>query len=132
MISGIGSGVTRMGIKLTKEQSDAVFCRGRNTLVAAAAGSGKTRVLIERVMSRISSDENYNVDDFLIITFTRAAAAELRDRLEREISERIRANPSDRKLRRQLTLLPSAQITTIDSFCHSVLSEFSYLCDTSL
>lgn len=120
-----------MGIKLTKEQSDAVFCRGRNTLVAAAAGSGKTRVLIERVMSRISSDENYNVDDFLIITFTRAAAAELRDRLEREISERIRANPSDRKLRRQLTLLPSAQITTIDSFCHSVLSEFSYLCDTS-
>ena len=73
-------------------------------------------MLIERVMSRISSDENYNVDDFLIITFTRAAAAGLRDRLEREISERIRANPSDRKLRRQLTLLPSAQITTIDSF----------------
>ena len=120
-----------MGIKLTKEQNDAVFCRGRNTLVAAAAGSGKTRVLIERVMSRISGEEAVDIDDFLIITFTNAAAGELRDRLESELSDRIRANPHDRKLRRQLTLLPSAHITTIDSFCYSVLREFSYLCDTS-
>lgn len=120
-----------MGIELTKEQKNAVFCRGRNALVAAAAGSGKTRVLVERVMSRISGNEPYNIDDFLIITFTRAAASELRDRLERDISKRIRENPSDRNLRRQLTLLPKAHITTIDSFCYSILSEFSYLCDTS-
>ena len=77
-----------MGIELTKEQKNAVFCRGRNALVAAAAGSGKTRVLVERVMSRISGNELYNIDDFLIINTKRQQGAERSP--ERDISKRIR------------------------------------------
>jgi len=120
-----------MAVSLTIEQKNAVGSRGRNTLVAAAAGSGKTRVIIERIMDRLTGSEDCNINDFLIITFTNAAAGELRDRLERELSERLRLSPSDRNLRRQLTLLPRSQITTIDSFCYSVLREFSHLCDVN-
>ncbi|MGI6577079.1 MAG: helicase-exonuclease AddAB subunit AddA [Eubacteriales bacterium] len=120
-----------MAVSLTSEQKNAVFSRDRNTLVAAAAGSGKTRVIIERIMDKLIGSMGCNITDFLIITFTNAAAGELRDRLERELSDRIRLNPSDRNLRRQLTLLPRAQITTIDSFCYSVLREFSHLCEVN-
>lgn len=117
-----------MAVNLTTEQKNAVMSGCRNTLVAAAAGSGKTRVIVERIMHKLTGGEKCNIDDFLIITFTNAAAGELRDRIERELSERIRLDPSDRNLRRQLALLPRAQITTIDSFCFSVLREFSHLC----
>jgi len=120
-----------MPVKLTDEQRDAVVCRNREMLVSAAAGSGKTRVIVERIMSRITGPERRNIDDFLVITFTNAAAAELRDRFEREISSRISETPSDRHLKKQLSLLAKAQITTIDAFCLSVVREFNHLCDLS-
>ena len=86
-------------LKLTEQQHAAVFDRGGSLLVSAAAGSGKTKVLVERVFSYLTQ-ERANVDDFLIITYTRAAAAELRARLASELAARVAETPEDRHLRR--------------------------------
>lgn len=107
--------------KLTPAQQRAVDTRGRPVLVSAAAGSGKTRVLTERLMARVLEGED--VDRFLVITFTRAAAAELRGRILEELNNAIAQNPGDRRLRRQSALLYRAQIGTIDSFCTAVVRE---------
>ncbi len=105
----------------TPAQKDAVEVRGCPVLVSAAAGSGKTRVLTERLMARVLEGED--VDRFLVITFTRAAAAELRGRILTELNGVIAENPGDRRLRRQSALLYRAQIGTIDSFCTTVVRE---------
>ena len=105
----------------TPSQQAAIDARGKAVLVSAAAGSGKTRVLTERLVERIGEGED--VDRFLIITFTKAAAAELRGRIVQEISERLAQNPDDRHLRRQSALVSKAQIGTIDSFCQTFLRE---------
>ena len=105
----------------TASQQAAIDARGGSVLVSAAAGSGKTRVLTERLLARIGEGED--VDRFLIITFTKAAAAELRGRIVQEISERLAQNPDDRHLRRQSALISKAQIGTIDSFCQTFLRE---------
>lgn len=107
--------------KPTKSQSDAIFTRGREILVSAAAGSGKTKVLTERLLSRISDDSD--IDSFLVITFTKAAAAELRSRIVDEIALRLASEPDNRRLRRQSALCQRAQICTIHSFCQSFLRE---------
>lgn len=107
--------------KLTPAQQEAVDTRGCPVLVSAAAGSGKTRVLTERLMARVLEGED--VSRFLVITFTRAAAAELRSRILTELNNVIAENPSDRRLRRQSALLYRAQIGTIDSFCTAVVRE---------
>ncbi|MCI8402655.1 MAG: helicase-exonuclease AddAB subunit AddA [Lachnospiraceae bacterium] len=111
-----------MAAAWTEEQKKVIDLRHRNILVAAAAGSGKTAVLVERILSRIT-DENdpVNVDELLIVTFTRAAAAQMRERIGRALKERLAVTPEDIHLQRQLTLLHYAQITTIDSFCTHVL-----------
>lgn len=106
--------------KLTTEQQAAVDAPCP-VLVSAAAGSGKTRVLTERLMDRVL--KGTDVDRFLVITFTRAAAAELRGRILEELNRVIAENPGDRRLRRQSALLYRAQIGTIDSFCGSVVRE---------
>jgi len=115
-----------MAFEFSPEQRAAVSSRGCNLLVSAAAGSGKTRVLVGRVISRIL-EERLDITDFLIITFTRAAAAELRDRFQSEFSELAANDPSNRHLLRQLGLVSSAKITTIDSFNNSLIREFSHL-----
>ena len=107
--------------KLTPAQQRAVDTRGCPVLVSAAAGSGKTRVLTERLMARIREGED--VDRFLVITFTRAAAAELRGRILEELNNAVADNPGDRRLRKQSALLYRAQIGTIDSFCTAVVRE---------
>ena len=107
--------------KLTPAQQRAVDVRGCPVLVSAAAGSGKTRVLTERLMARIREGED--VDRFLVITFTRAAAAELRGRILEELNNAVAENPGDRRLRKQSALLYRAQIGTIDSFCTAVVRE---------
>ena len=115
-------------MEYTAEQRLAVFTRGRNLLISAAAGSGKTRVLVDRVTERIRA-EGLALSDFLIITFTRAAAAELRDRIAAELSRLAAEEPDNRNLRRQLALCGSAEIMTIDAFCSALVREFSHLCD---
>ena len=105
----------------TSAQKAAIEESGRAVLVSAAAGSGKTRVLTERLLRRIENDAD--IDSFLVITFTKAAAAELKSRILDEISERLAADPDNRRLRRQSALCSKAQIGTIDSFCQSFLRE---------
>ena len=105
-----------MGVKLTDSQRLAVENEGGGLLVSAAAGSGKTRVLVERLFRRVLGEERRNVDDFLIITYTRAAAAELRGRIAQELTERLALSPGDRHLQRQLLRVYRADIKTIDAF----------------
>lgn len=106
----------------TDEQKNAINARGTNILVSAAAGSGKTAVLIERVVNMITK-EQIPIDRLLIVTFTNAAATEMRSRLSKALSDIIRDNPNDTNAKRQLSLLPSAKICTIDSFCINLVRE---------
>ncbi len=111
-----------MAFPLTQEQRRAVEDRGGELLVSAAAGSGKTRVLVERLLDRVVR-EGRNIDDFLVITYTRAAAAELRERVARELTALLAERPGDRHLRRQTTLVYRAQISTVHAFCAALLRE---------
>ena len=113
-------------ISLTAEQQQAVDNRGGSLLVSAAAGSGKTRVLVERLFAHIQR-EQCNVDDFLMITYTRAAAAELRGKIAAELSARVARQPEDDHLRRQLLRVYRADIKTVDAFCGSLLRENTHL-----
>lgn len=107
-----------MAVTFTEEQSMAIGLHGRNILVSAAAGSGKTAVLVERIV-RMVCDENHpvDIDRLLVVTFTNAAAAEMRERIAAGISKRLSENLKSVHIQRQSTLLHNAQITTIDSFC---------------
>ena len=116
-----------MAIELTRAQRQAVENTGGPLLVSAAAGAGKTRVLVERLMDRVR--HGADVDRFLIITFTTAAAAELRQRISDELSRALADQPGNRHLRRQLTLVYQAHISTIHAFCGDLLRQWGYLLD---
>ena len=113
-------------LELTKAQQQAVSDRGGSLLVSAAAGSGKTKVLVERLFSHIK-ESGSNVDDFLIITYTKAAAAELRGKIAQELSRRVAEDPGDAHLRRQLYRVYQADIKTVDAFCVSLLRKNVHL-----
>ena len=114
----------------TSAQSDAITARGGSVIVSAAAGSGKTAVLVERVIRMITdSASGIDADRLLVVTYTRKAAAELRDRLKKALTDCIRQNPSDPYLLRQQRLLSKAQISTVDSFCMSLCREYFYELD---
>ena len=111
----------------TANQQSAITARGGSIIVSAAAGSGKTSVLVERVIRMITDpdpEKRIDVDRLLIVTYTRAAAAELRTRLYTALSDCIRANPADAGLVRQQALLSKANISTVDSFCSSLAREY--------
>ena len=116
-----------MAFSLTEEQQAAVDNRGGGLLASAAAGSGKTRVLVERLLARV--EEGADVDRFLVITYTKAAAAELRSRIVEELSDRLALRPTDGHLRRQATLVYKAGISTIHAFCAQLLRECGHLLD---
>ena len=112
------------GTDFTPSQRAAIESRGSAILVAAGAGSGKTRVLTERLIGYLTDKENpRDVDSFLVITFTRAAAAELKGRILEEIARQIAADPGNRHLRRQSALCRRAQIGTIHGFCSELLRQ---------
>ena len=112
--------------KPTPSQKLAIEDRGGELLVSAAAGSGKTRVLTERLMRWITEgDAPRSIDNFLIITFSTAAAAELRSRISEELSARAAADPGSKRLRRESALVRRAQIGTIHSFCSALLREYA-------
>ena len=112
-------------MKFTEEQQQVIDLRNRNLLVSAAAGSGKTAVLVQRIISKITDLENpVDIDQMLIVTFTNAAAAEMRERIGDAIEERLSQYPADINLQRQQTLLHNAQITTIHSFCLFVIRNY--------
>ena len=106
--------------KWTTEQMQAIKLKGANILVSAAAGSGKTSVLVERIVNKIIND-GVDIDKILVVTFTNAAASEMRQRLMDAIYKKIDENPNDDNLQRQLMLINKANISTIHSFCLNVI-----------
>ena len=111
-----------MGVTFTKEQQQVIDLRNRNLLVSAAAGSGKTAVLVERIIQMILNKEHpVDIDRLLVVTFTNAAAAEMRERIRQAIDRELAVDPFNGHLQKQAALLHKAQITTIDSFCLFVI-----------
>ncbi|AQY51930.1 ATP-dependent helicase [Listeria weihenstephanensis] len=114
----------------TEDQWKAIHASGQNILVAAAAGSGKTAVLVNRVIEKIIDPENpIDVDELLIVTFTNASAAEMKARIGRAIENALLANESSGHLKRQIALLNYASISTLHSFCLDVIKRYYYLAD---
>ena len=114
-----------MAIKFTQAQQKVLDARNHNILVSAAAGSGKTAVLVERIVRLITEGDNPpDIDRLLVVTFTRAAAAQMRERIGAALSKRLREDPGNTHLQRQEVLLHNAQITTIDSFCTFLLRNY--------
>ena len=114
-------------VVLTKAQHDAVYGRGGRLLVSAAAGSGKTKVLVDRLLSYIcDSSDPANVDEFLIITYTKAAAAELRGKISSALAERLAKEPGSRHLQKQFSRIYLAKISTVHAFCGDILREYAY------
>lgn len=107
-----------MGVSFTLDQQKVIDARQTNLLVAAAAGSGKTAVLVERIIQKITEKENpVDVDRILVVTFTNAAAAQMRERIQKAIQMKLEENPEDENLLKQNSYIHNAQITTIHSFC---------------
>ena len=119
-----------MGVVWTEEQQKVIDLRGRNILVSAAAGSGKTAVLVERIISRLTRDNPpMDVDRLLIMTFTDAAAAEMKERIGLAIEKALEEDPENEHLKRQSVLIRTAKIMTIHSFCSSVIREYFHTID---
>ncbi|WP_010294819.1 helicase-exonuclease AddAB subunit AddA [Clostridium senegalense] len=117
-------------VKFTKEQQWAIDTRNANLLVAAAAGSGKTAVLVQRIINMITDKDNLiDIDKLLVVTFTNAAASEMRERIGDAISKEIASRPTSKHLQRQLTLLNKASIMTIHSFCLEVIKRNFHMID---
>lgn len=112
----------------TDDQWKAIYASGQDTLVSAAAGSGKTAVLINRMIEKVIAIENpINVDELLVVTFTNASAAEMRHRMSEALEKAIAENPTSNHLRRQLSLVNKAQISTLHSFCLAIVKQYAYL-----
>ncbi len=119
-----------MDKKWTKQQQQVIDLRNRNLLVSAAAGSGKTAVLVERIIQKITDDiRPVDIDQLLIVTFTNAAAAEMRERIGSALGKALERQPGNVRLQRQQTLLHNAQITTIHSFCLYVIRNYFHRID---
>ena len=114
----------KMARNWTEAQANAIKSKNGTVLVSAAAGSGKTAVLVERVIERITDAEHpVDIEKLLIVTFTKAAAAEMKERISKRLSELIKEQPQNQYLKRQKMYLPNAQISTMDSFCGKFVKE---------
>jgi len=119
-----------MTVKWTKEQQQVIDLRDRNILVSAAAGSGKTAVLVERILTMITKGDNpLDIDNLLVVTFTRAAASEMKERILSALGQRLEADPENEHLQRQTTFIHNAQINTIHGFCGYVIKNYFHLID---
>lgn len=119
-----------MGTKWTNEQQQVIDARHKNLLVSAAAGSGKTAVLVERIIAKVTDQKSpVDIDRLLIVTFTNAAAAQMRERIGKAIEAALKKSPDNVHLLRQQTLLYSAQITTIHSFCLHIIRNYFHKID---
>ncbi|MDD6208287.1 MAG: UvrD-helicase domain-containing protein, partial [Clostridiales bacterium] len=109
----------------TEDQQSVIDLRNRDILVSAAAGSGKTAVLVERIIKKVTdSSHPVDIDQILVVTFTKAAAAEMKQRISEAIDAGLEENPDSQQLKRQASLIHAAQITTIDSFCLSIVRNY--------
>lgn len=114
-----------MAANWTDKQKQAIYVSGRSSLVAAAAGSGKTAVLVERIIKKIT-DENHpvDIDRLVVVTFTKAAAAEMRQRIREALDNILESSPGNENIIRQQSLIHNAKITTIDSFCLNIVRNY--------
>ncbi len=114
-------------IEFTKEQQSVIDARNRDILVSAAAGSGKTAVLVERIIKRLLDEKHpVDIDHMLVVTFTRAAAKEMKEKIRVALDERLKEHPGDAHLKKQATYVFHSQITTIDSFCNYLVKNYFY------
>ena len=114
----------------TNDQWKAIWAKDQDILVAAAAGSGKTAVLVNRMIQKVLSEEDpIDVDELLVVTFTNASAAEMRHRISEALEKAISQNPSSQHLRKQLGLMNRASISTLHSFCLEVIRKYYYVTD---
>lgn len=127
-VPSVSKGVDMSKVKWTSEQQDAIYEKNSNILVAAAAGSGKTAVLVERIINKIIN-EKIDIDKLLVVTFTNAAASEMRERVLDAIYKKLEEDSENENLQRQITLLNKASICTIDSFCLEVVRNNFYELD---
>lgn len=119
-----------MAVTWTEEQQKVISLRDRNILVSAAAGSGKTAVLVQRILSKIMDPERpLDIDRLLIMTFTRAAAGEMKERISAVIDKALYDDPENEHLQRQTTLIHNAQINTIDGFCAYIIRNYFHMAD---
>ena len=119
-----------MAMNWTDEQKKVISLRDRNILVSAGAGSGKTAVLVQRILSKIMDEKHpVDIDRLLIMTFTRAAAGEMRERILAALEVALYENPDNEHLQKQMTLIHTAQITTIDGFCSYIIRNYFHLID---
>ena len=119
-----------MADKLTPQQAQAVHDRGGTLLVSAAAGSGKTKVLVDRLLTYLTDETDpADLDDFLIITYTKAAASELRGKIAAKLTEKIAQQPENRHLQKQMQRLFLTKISTVHGFCGDLLREYAYKLD---
>ena len=119
-----------MAVQFTTEQQQVIDLRNRNILVSAAAGSGKTAVLVERIIARLTRDKNpIDIDELLIVTYTEAAAAEMKERIQSAIEKALEEDVDNVHLQRQATLIHQARITTIHGFCLSVIRDYFHTID---
>jgi len=116
-------------LNFTAEQERAANIRNTDVLVSAGAGSGKTAVLVERILRMITGENPVNIDSLVVVTFTDAAAAQMRSRIGAELSRRVKQNPADANLRQQLARLGKANISTIHSFCLKLARRFFHKID---
>ena len=115
-----------MANKWTDQQIQAIEARGSDLLISAAAGSGKTAVLVERIIARIIKEEQ-DIDRLLVVTFTKAAASEMSQRIGAAIAKELEANPNNLHLQNQMAFLPRADIRTIHAFCLQVIKEYYHI-----
>ena len=113
-----------MANRWTEKQFKAIRTNGCNILVAAAAGSGKTAVLVEHIIRKITAEDGTDVDRMVVVTFTKAAAAEMKQRIREALDAMLQENPGNERLIRQMTLIHNAPITTIDSFCLNIVRNY--------
>ena len=119
-----------MGLKWTNDQQKVIDIRNRNVLVSAAAGSGKTAVLVARILELIMDSEHpCNIDEMVIVTFTKAAAAQMRQRIIKALEDQLELHPGNTHLEKQIALIHQAQITTIHGFCKNIIDHHFYLLD---
>ena len=112
-------------MKWTNDQQNVIDSKNQSLLVTAAAGSGKTAVLVQRIISRLLDDKNpWDIDDLLVVTFTKAAAKEMKERVYKALNEKLSENPANHRIRSMRDRVFSADIRTIDSFCKNVVSEY--------
>lgn len=115
-------------VNWTKDQQKVIDLQDRNILVSAAAGSGKTAVLVERIIQEITREKDpMDIDRMLVVTFTKAAAAEMRNRIGEALEKKLQEEPQNQHIQKQASLLHTAQITTIDSFCQSIIRNYFHV-----